>query len=437
MAAREEFQIVRAERKQARLRLAVCAASNGGKTWTSLELAFGLVEQLIALGVLEGRVEGKIGVIDTERKSAQLYAHLGPYDTIDLGPPHSVERYVGALQALERAGCAVIILDSISHAWQGAGGVLSLLDRFETHERFSAFGKVVNKAQDELVDAMLRSPCHIIATMRSKTAWVLEDKENRQGRTVKTPRRIGLAPIQRPGIEFEFTTLLDLDTDTHHARVVKNRCPLFEDWQPKKITREHGRLLADWLMEGAPEPKEPISGTATDRAIATADAAKRACARVQTLPDLARVFDTAITDLKAFQGSVDKEELLALRDEVIAAKDIRKAELGSPPPVACITPDDAIDLEDMCTTGKVAIDRILDTFRVKRLGLLPAANLAEAVQQIQDESLEHLEEPVAIPARLYKRLNPEPDPARRVPAGAGAFDDMEDDLPWLPGNSQA
>lgn len=435
MAAREEFQIVRAERKQARLRLAVCAASNGGKTWTSLELAFGLVEQLIALKVLEGRVEGKIGVIDTERKSAQLYAHLGPYDTIDLGPPHSIERYIGAMQALERAGCAVIILDSISHAWQGQGGVLSLLDRFESHERFSAYGKVVNKAQDELIDAMLRSPCHVIATMRSKTAWVLEDKENSRGKTVKTPRRIGLAPIQRPGIEFEFTTLLDLDTDTHVARVVKNRCPLFEDWQPKKITREHGRQLADWLMEGAPEPKEPVSGTPADRAVATAEAAKRAFARVQTLPDLARVFDTAITDLKAFQGSVEKEQLLALRDEVIAAKDLRKVELGSPTGAPCITPEDALDLEDMCTIGKVAVPGILDMFRVKRLALLPADKLKDAVEAIQDESLAELEEPVAIPPRLLKRLNPEPDMARRPAPGKGAFDDMDDDLPWLPGQA--
>ena len=254
----EQFEIKRAERRQARLRLAVCAASNGGKTWTSLLLAFGLVEQLIARGVLAGPVEGKVGLVDTERKSSQLYAHVGPFDTIELGPPHSVERYVGALQALERAGCAVIILDSISHAWQGAGGVLALLDRFEAGERFSQFGKTLNPAQDEFVDAMLRSPCHVIATMRSKTAWVLEDKENRHGHLVKTPRRIGMAPIQRPGIEFEFTTLLDLDTETHFARVLKNRCPVFGEWVPKMITREHGRQLADWLLEGAPEPAGPI-----------------------------------------------------------------------------------------------------------------------------------------------------------------------------------
>ena len=239
--AAEQFEIKRAERKQARLRLAVCAASNGGKTWTALELAFGIVEQLIARGVLTSGplaapLEGKVGLIDTERRSAQLYAHLGAFDTIELGPPHSVERYVGAMQALERAGCAVIILDSISHAWVGHGGVRSLLDRFEAHQRFSAFGTVVNPAQDEFVDAMLRSPCHVIATMRSKTEWVLEDKENKQGRVVKTPRRVGMAPIQRPGIEYEFTTLLDLDTDTHFARVVKNRCPLFANWQPKMIT---------------------------------------------------------------------------------------------------------------------------------------------------------------------------------------------------------
>lgn len=331
----ETFEIKRAERRQARLRLAVCAASNGGKTWTSLLLAFGLVEQLIARGVLAGPVEGKVGLVDTERKSAQLYAHVGPFDTIELGPPHSVERYVGALQALERAGCVVIILDSISHAWVGQGGVLALLTRFEAGERFSAFNTTINPAQDEFVDSMLRSPCHIVATMRSKTAWVLEDRENRQGRMVKTPRRIGMAPIQRPGIEFEFTTLLDLDTETHQARVLKNRCPVFEQWVPKVITREHGRQLADWLLDGVPAPMEPISGTPLDRARAVAEAALRAIERAQNLPDLARVFANAQRELRSFPPAVSKDEVVPLLEQVMAAKEVRKAALtGQSTPAA-------------------------------------------------------------------------------------------------------
>ena len=175
---------------------------------------------------------------------------------------------------------------------------------------------------------MLRSPCHVIATMRSKTAWVLEDKENRHGHLVKTPRRIGMAPIQRPGIEFEFTTLLDLDTETHFARVLKNRCPLFEQWVPKMITREHGRQLADWLLEGAPEPAVPISGTPLERAKAVAEAALRAIDRAQNLPDLARVFANAQRELRSFPPAVTKEEVVPLLEQVTGAKDHRKAALG-------------------------------------------------------------------------------------------------------------
>lgn len=324
----EQLRVTRAERHQARLRFAVCASSNGGKTWTSIELAFGIVEELISRSVLSGTLAGKVGLIDTERSSAKLYAHLGPFDTVDLGPPYTVARYVEALQLLERAGCAVIIVDSISHAWAGVGGVLALLDRFETGARFSAFGTAVNPAQDEFVDAMLRSPCHVIATMRSKTAWVLEDVEKRTSsggvRTVKAPRRIGMAPIQRPGIEYEFTTMVDLDTDSHQARVVKNRCPVFSAWTPKVLTREHGRQLAAWLMEGAPSPAEPISGSPLERAQAVHAAGLRAFERAQTLPDLAVAFDAAQRDLRAFPPSVPVEEIRPLLEALIAAKEARK-----------------------------------------------------------------------------------------------------------------
>lgn len=329
----EQFEIVRAQRKQARLRLAVAAASGGGKTRGGLELAFGIVEQLIARGLVTPRpqlaspLEGLVGVIDTERRSAQLESHVGPFDTIELGPPHTVDRYIGALQALERAGCVAVLLDSISHAWVGDGGVLSILDRFQAGERFSAFGSAVNPVQDKFVDALLRSPCHIIATMRSKTAWVLEDKENRQGRMVKTPRRIGLAPVQRPGIEYEFTALLNIDTDTHFASVVKARGTVFDGWEPHKITREDGRRLADWLLEGEPE-QVVVSGTPLERLRAVGDAGIRTMARCGNLPDLAREFENAQRQVRSFKALVGAVLVDPVMAEVVAAKDARKAELS-------------------------------------------------------------------------------------------------------------
>jgi len=341
----EELKIQRAERKQARLRLAVSAASGGGKTATSLELAFGIVEEYLSRGLLQGTLEGKVGVIDTERKSSMLYAHRGPFDVVDLGPPYTVDRYIAAQQMLERAGCFVIIEDSISHAWAGEGGVLDLLSTLEDRQRFSAFGTEVNPAQNRFVDAILASPCHIIATMRSKTAWVLADteKKNRDGsyRTVKEPKRIGMAPIQRPGIEYEFTTLLDLATDTHFATVLKNRCRVFEEWTPRILTREHGRQLASWLLEGAPPPSAPLSGSPQERADARLAAALRAFERAQTVPDLAVAFEGAQRDLRAFPPAVAIERIREMIATLVEAKDLRKDALrpvGKAPAAGDIPP---------------------------------------------------------------------------------------------------
>jgi hypothetical protein len=431
----DTFEIRRAERKRARLRLAVCAASNGGKTWTGLLLAFGLVEELIARGELSGTAEGKVGVIDTERASADLYAHLGPFDTLQLTAPYSVDRYIAAITQLERAGYAVILLDSISHAWQGAGGVLALLSTFQNSEKFSAFNTAINPEQDRLVDAMLRSPCHVIATMRSKTAWVLEDVE-RNGRTVKAPRRVGLAPIQRPGIEYEFTTLLDLDTKTHFAEVVKNRCPVFHDWQPKRITTEHGRALAAWLLEGAPAPEVPLSGTAEDRAEATAVMAVRAIERCQNLPDVARVYDKALGQLKGFVGSVDNAKLVAMRARVVEAKDVHKTALGTSlaaKPIdttvgdrpatapatrgileAAISTDQESDIRERLRDRDVKIGALLAQFGVSRLAEVRAGSYDDCLQWIDQEA-----------ATAQGGLR-----GAGALAGANHFADLEDDLPF-------
>jgi hypothetical protein len=369
----EALKIERAERRQARLRLALSASSNGGKTWTAIELAAGIIEELISRAILTGTLEGKIGVIDTERRSARLYAHLAPFDTIDLGPPYTVARYVEALQLLERAGCVVIIIDGISHAWAGAGGVLALLDRFEQGQRFSAFGTAINPAQDEFVDAMLKSPCHIIATMRSKTAWVLEDKEKktRDGgvRTVKEPRRIGMAPIQRPGIEYEFTTLLDLDTDTHQARVLKNRCPVFAEWAPRVLTREHGRQLAAWLLEGAPAVVAPVSGTPLERCQAVHAAALRGMERAPTLADLAVVFERSQRDLKGFVPGVRVEEVRPLLEALVTGKDKRKLELRPPiKPLGDIPPGALERPGTEPPSAKQVLDGVIEKIAAKRGG---------------------------------------------------------------------
>lgn len=418
-AVAETFEIKRAERKQARLRLALAGSSGGGKTASSLLLARGIVEEYLARGLLTGTLEGKVGLIDTERRSAQLYAHLCPFDVIELDPPYTVDRYIAAMDAMERSGVLVMIVDSISHAWAGDGGVLSILNSIDDRQRFRAFGTQVNPTQDRFVDRILRSSCHMIVTMRSKTAWVVEQVE-KNGRTVNQPRRIGLAPVQRPGIEFEFTTLLDLDSQTHKARAVKNRCPVFEDGKELLLTVEVGRGLARWMQEGAPAPAEPLGGTPLDRATAVADAAARACERAANIPDLSRAFADGDKAIREFV-TVSVEERAALRARLAEVKDARKAALAAVPTGAGdnLPPDVADALEMLVREAQVDMGGLLDVMKAPVLRAIPEGQLQAAVRWIYDNRIGKAA--LHMPAALM---------SRGITLEAGRFDDMKDDLPW-------
>jgi hypothetical protein len=237
------IQFQRAERRKARLRLGLSGPSGSGKTYSALLLAFGLGD-------------GPIAVIDTEHQSASLYAHLGEYAVATMEAPYSPDRYVEYLHAAEEAGFRTIIIDSLSHAWAAEGGALDQVDRRAANSanKFAAW-RDVTPMHNRLVEAMLQSPAHIIATMRSKTEYVLET-ETRNGRTVQVPRKVGLAPVQRDGMEYEFTVFLDLATD-HTALPSKDRTGLFHAWVGR-IDQKVGGMLRDWLDSGVevrvPEP---------------------------------------------------------------------------------------------------------------------------------------------------------------------------------------
>lgn len=229
------MEIKKAQRMKAKLRMGIAAPSGAGKTYSALLLAFGL--------------GGKVGLIDTEHGSGHLYAHLGDYDVIEVSAPYSVAKYTQAIKAFEEAGYQTIIIDSLSHAWAGDGGLLDkqgkLADRGTNS--FAAW-RTITPEHNALVDAMLRSPCHIIATMRAKQDYVLEtnDKGKQQ------PKKVGMAPVQREGMEYEFTVMLDVDMH-HIASASKDRTSLF-DGRFFKIGRETGVELLQWLETGVAGP---------------------------------------------------------------------------------------------------------------------------------------------------------------------------------------
>ena len=228
----------KAERKSAKLRAALCGTSGSGKTYSALLLARGLAGP-----------SGKIAVIDTERGSASLYADVTDFDVAELTPPYSPARYKALITAAAH-DYDVLIIDSITHEWSGEGGVLEMHDKATAVEpgrnSYTAW-KNVTPHHTALVDAILAAPCHIIATMRSKTAYEIQDN----GKGKKAPVKIGTAPIQKEGMEYEFTLVLDVSVEGNVATASKDRTRLWHQ-RNEVITTAHGAELREWLESGAP-----------------------------------------------------------------------------------------------------------------------------------------------------------------------------------------
>ena len=232
-------QFKRAERKKAKLRLALAGPAGSGKTYGALLVAFGL--------------GGKIAMIDTENHSGELYSHLGDYDVAVIDPPFVPEKYTEAIREAERLGYDTIIIDSLTHAWAGQGGLLDVHGHIadKSGNSWTAWRQVTPR-HFELVEAMLQSKCHVIATMRSKMDY-MQTEENGK----KVVKKVGMNPIQRDGMEYEFTVFMDIDMN-HLAQATKDRTSIF-DGQVFKITPEVSKKLLVWLEAGAQaEPQIPV-----------------------------------------------------------------------------------------------------------------------------------------------------------------------------------
>jgi hypothetical protein len=279
----------KAERKQAKLRLALAGPSGSGKTYSALLLAMGL--------------GGRIAVIDTEHGSASLYADLVDFDAMELHAPYSPERYIEAIVAAEQAGYDTLIIDSYSHEWTGSGGCL---EQNETvaHQKFrgntwAAWNETTPRHR-KLTDKILTSSMHIICTMRSKTETV-------QGEGKKI-LKLGMKSEQRDGTDYEFTVVLDLTHDGHTATASKDRTKLFD--QPELISEETGKRLLNWLNSG----------------ISPEDRAKELL--VDAIADIHQAVDMAALESAYNAGRVIVHGFDNLKPSLVAAKEIRKAELS-------------------------------------------------------------------------------------------------------------
>jgi len=225
------MELRHATRKQAKIKLALQGPSGSGKTFSALQMAFGLTNDW-----------NKIAVIDTENHSADLYAHLGSYNVLPLEKPFSPERYIEAIELCEKAGMEVIILDSITHEWDGSGGILDIHQAM-TGNSFTNWSKVTPR-HNAFVQKFLQSRCHIIATIRTKQDYVLSEKNGKM-----VPEKVGLKAVTREGMDFEFTLVFDLDIK-HMASASKDRTGLFMDKPDALITLETGQKILKWCTQG-------------------------------------------------------------------------------------------------------------------------------------------------------------------------------------------
>ena len=225
----------KATKAAAKLRAAIFGPSGAGKTFTSLRVASGL-----AAG-------GTVAVIDTERGSASKYADRFSFDVLELAD-QTIDGYVAAIGEAAKAGYPVLVIDSLSHGWQ------TLLEEVEKLAKAKYRGNTWSAwsegtpLQRRLVQAILTYPGHVIATMRSKTEWTTVDNNGR-----KTPQRVGLAPEQGKGVEYEFDLLVEISTE-HVANVIKDRTGKFQDKLIDKPGEDFGRDLAAWLSDGLAAP---------------------------------------------------------------------------------------------------------------------------------------------------------------------------------------
>lgn len=254
------LELKKAQRTKAKLKLGISAPSGGGKTLGALLIAYGLMKEKYP-ALPENELWGKIAIIDTENGSGELYVgkeianvKIGQYNAITLEPPFEADRYIDAIKLCKKAEMEVTIIDSTTHLWAGEGGLLQKQGEIakRTGNSYTAW-RDVTPQHNHFVDTMLQTDMHIIATMRSKVDYIQE--KDGSGKT--TIRKVGLAPIQKEGMEFEFTLFLDINTD-HEAFVSKDRTSIY-DQKTFKITPEVGATLMRWLESGTDGAKMVVA----------------------------------------------------------------------------------------------------------------------------------------------------------------------------------
>lgn len=247
----DEFAPVKAVKSQVKLKLGISGPSGSGKTEGALALA-------TAFGSTADPTKApRILVVDTENRSASLFADRYDFDTIPLCAPYTPDRYKKAMYQAIVGEYDWLIVDSISHEWEAEGGILRKKDRVDSanpnSNSFANWAKVMPD-HESFIEFIKQIPCHTICTMRSKQAYVLTDN----GKGKQKPVKLGMAPVQREGVDYEFSLVFDLEHPSHAAMTSKNRTTLFQDGDPVDLKDPTvAQSIRGWLESGAVLTEQP------------------------------------------------------------------------------------------------------------------------------------------------------------------------------------
>lgn len=239
------FTFKKAEREKVFVKLGLLGPSGSGKTYSALRMATGMAEELRAQGK-----KGSIAVADTEGRRALYYANEFDFLHLDFQPPYNPERYCEVIEDAVKAGVDILIIDSSSHEWIGPGGCLEIHNVMPGNS-YANWNKVTPR-HDKFVSMILRSPIHLICTIRGKDQYILQ--ENEKGK--QEPKKVGVGGQQRDGLEYELTSVLLMQLDTHIASSTKDNTHLF-DGKYFMPTEDTGKALIQWASSG--NVQQPIA----------------------------------------------------------------------------------------------------------------------------------------------------------------------------------
>lgn len=238
------FKVQKAVREKIYTKVALMSPSGGGKTYSALRLAKGMASEIER----ESGKKAKILMANTEQARGRYYANEFEYDIIDLEPPYNPELFIEAINFAVEQGYDILVMDSTSPEWEGQGGCLELQQK--AGGTYQAW-KNVTPRHDAFINAMASSPIHIIATMRGKDQYEMEQDD----RGKKSVKKLGVGAKQRDGFEYEFTCTFLLDLKSHVADPQKDNTHIFENSTPSMLSELHGEKIIKWANSSDIEPK--------------------------------------------------------------------------------------------------------------------------------------------------------------------------------------